>query len=605
MKQKILLVIIGAAFLAGCTKSPTNVLPTNAYSTANYPNSLDGLNSVLAGCYSDLRDANLYGFNLLPKALASATHTCNAPTEDAYWNEMGTNNVSIQNTYVDGAWQALFVGVKNCNVLLDAAGFYQKTYAHPTDQPSIDLIRGQAYFMRAFYYFNLENYFGEDHILNPSATDTLGVPIFTAVPTSLGEAQKPRSSIKAVWALIESDLTQAAALLKGQVWTGQDVDRVTEWSAKALLGKAYVFTQDYTDAKTVLLDVINNSGKSLMDYTTYANSFVGITSAKANSEALFEMNIDGTANGNGYGIYGTVPNSTSIMGLIWPPFCLGGDGTEANAQPLGYGNEVMHDKSVRRFGWTMPNYTLVSNPDYNAAKGPGETNPQQTIDPAYKAAALAARTNLTVDPRLFVNALEPQVDSVEPDGKTFVKVSHPNYYLNGPNDLAFSCRKYAPIFNNINNLGPADVSDIYFIRLAEVYLLYAEASMNSGDNPTALEYLNRVKRRAYGLPSGTPSAIDYKSLTDQTPAASANDPVLGHNPLYYERWAELFNEGEWWFDICRWHLGESEAAFYVTALNNTSASNTLTFNTANYAWPIPLNEINTNPQITKQQNPGY
>ena len=603
MKQKICIVLLGLSILSGCTKSPSNVLPTNAYSQVNFPNTLDGLNSVLAAAYSNLRDGNLYGFNLLPKALASATHTCNAPTEDPYWNEMGGNNISVANTYVDGAWQAFFDGVKNCNVTLAAADFYQTTYSHPTDLPTINLIRGQAYFMRAFYYFNLENFFGEDHILSPSATDTLGVPIFTTLPTSLAASQQPRSSIKSVWALIESDLNQAATLLKGQVWTGPDVDRVTEWSAKSLLGKAYVFTGDYADAKTVLTDVITNSGKSLMDYGDYAYSFVG--GSKVNSEAIFEMNIDSTGNGNGYGIYGTVPNSTTIMGLIWPPWCLGGDGTEANSQALGYGNEVVHDKSVLRFGWTLGNYTLVANPNFNASQSPSQNNPKLTIDPVYKAKALAARSNGSVDPRLFINALEPQIDSVMPDGKNWFKVAHPSYYLNGAGDLAFSERKYAPVYNNVNNYGPADCSDIYFIRLAEVYLLYAEACMNSGDNPDALEYINRVRRRAYGYPVATASAIDYKSLTDQTPAAAAGDPVLGTNPLYYERWAELFNEGEWWFDICRWHLGPSEAAYYQTAINNTVASGVLSFNTANYAWPIPLNEINTNPQIAKQQNPGY
>jgi hypothetical protein len=128
--------------------------------------------------------------------------------------------------------------------------------------------------------------------------------------------------------------------------------------------------------------------------------------------------------------------------------------------------------------------------------------------------------------------------------------------------------------------------------------------MNTGDNADALEYLNKVKRRAYSLPVNSPSAIDYKNLTDQTSAANAGDPVLGNNPLYYERWAELFNEGEWWFDICRWHLGDSEAAFYKQADNWTAGA--LMFNDHMYAWPIPLNELNSNPQIaTPQQNPGY
>jgi hypothetical protein len=139
------------------------------------------------------------------------------------------------------------------------------------------------------------------------------------------------------------------------------------------------------------------------------------------------------------------------------------------------------------------------------------------------------------------------------------------------------------------------------LRLADVYLLYAEASINTADPVTGLEYINKVKRRAYGLPVDGPSAVDYASLTSATSAAAAGDAVLGNNPLYYERWAELFNEGQWWQDICRWHLGKSEAAFYVKNM----ATSTLSFPDKSYAWPIPLLETNANAKISGQQNPGY
>ena len=88
-----------------------------------------------------------------------------------------------------------------------------------------------------------------------------------------------------------------------------------------------------------------------------------------------------------------------------------------------------------------------------------------------------------------------------------------------------------------------------------------------------------------------------------TAASFSGDPVLGNNPLYYERWAELFNEGQWWFDVCRWHLGQSEAAFYVTA--RTLSGNNFQWNDKAYAWPIPLTEINSNPKVANQQNPKY
>lgn len=607
MYKKIFLPILIVVAFVGCKKDPTLVSPTDSYSTNNYPASLNDLNSVLAPCYSNLRDPNLFGFTFLTKALANITHTANSIYNgDQAWNEMAAENLSVTNTYVTQAWTSLYTGVKNCNVALNAADFYSEHYAQPQDQSAVDAIRGQAYFLRAFYYFQLECYFGEDWVPNPTAADTLGVPVFTSLPGNLAAAQRPRSSIKTVWALIESDLEQAASLLKGQVWTGNDIGRVTEWSAKGLLGKALVFTKDWNNAKTVLLDVINNSGKSLMPYDKYRNSFIGISADEFNEESLFEINIDQDSKGD-YGVYGDNPNSTAINGLIWCPWALGYDGTEANSLPLGYGNEILHDKNVLRFGFNIGSYSLVSNPNYDPNYKPADNGyistkwPQNVMDPTYKQKSLAVRVNKECDPRLFVNGLQPWVDSVIYDPSAgYMWVSRPNFYANQSDKYGWSIRKNSPIFNNINNTGPADAANIYLLRLADVYLLYAEACENTGDEVNALAYLNKVKRRAYGYPVNTPSAIDYKSMTDQTSAI--DDPVLGKNPLYYERWAELFNEGQWWFDVCRWHIGPSEAAYYGTALNLTS---TISWNDKTYAWPIPLNEFNSNPEMAGQQNPGY
>lgn len=608
MYNKIFAIILVAAVtITGCKEDPELVGPRDQYSTSNYPATLADVESVLAPCYSNLRDQNLYGFNYLTKMMANATHTGSAAYSDDNWKGfISVDVMAPSNGFVSGVWQALYAGVKNCNVALAGADFFEKNYAKPGDLQQLSYIRGQAYFMRAYYYFWLENLYGEDYILNPAAKDTLGVPIFAGLPASFEATQQPRSAINRVWGLIESDLLQSAALLKGKVWTGNDVGRVTEWSAKSLLGKSYVFRKDWARAKPVLKDVIDNSGKTLMPYAKYRDAFIGLTANEFNEESIFELNIDMDSKG-GYGVYSDAANATSINGLIWPPYALGLDGTENASLPLGYGGNIgLHDKNVLRFGYSEGTYTLVNNPAYNSTKPASYTNPQKVMDPVYKAKALAVRANKTADPRLYVNTLQPWVDSVKRDGQNWYPVSRPSYIM-GDTDLntkyGWSFRKYTPVFNDINNVGPADGANIYVIRLADVFLLYAEACANSGETGTALEYINKVKRRAYGYAINAASPVDYTSLTGETMAKKAGDPVLGNNPLYYERWAELFNEGHWWFDMCRWHLGASEAAFYVTArvLNGVP----FTWNNRSYAWPIPLTEMNANPKMAGQQNPNY
>lgn len=604
MFKKIYIGLSVVILIAGCTKDPVNVSPTNVYSTNTYPTSVSDLESVLASCYSNLRDPGLFGFNFLPKALSNSMHTVNSSYPgDQAWNEMANTNLSVGNSHSSDAWAALSAGVKNCNVVLNAVNFYNSKFARTTDQQAVDYIRGQAYFLRAYYYFQLESLFGESYMTSGGAGgDKMGMILYDALPTSLDSTQKARNSVKDTWAFIINDLKQSAALLKGVSWSGNDIGRVTDWSAKALLGKAYVFTQDWADAKTTLLDVIQNSGKSLMPYTKYHDAFNGNSSNEFNEESLFELNIDPDAKG-GYGIYSPAANAAAINGLIWAPFSLGGDGTEAAAFPLGYGNEFFHDQNVLRFGYSIgSNYVLVPNPAYDTAIGPKYNNPRMIMDPVYKQQALQVRTNQTADPRLFVNALQPWIDSVRFDGIHWAPAAKPNFFAGNVNVYGWGMRKYAPVNYNENvglGNGVADAWNYYLLRLADVYLLYAEASINSGDNATGLEYLNKVKRRAYGFDINSPSPVDYKSLTDKTVAIS--DPVLGSNPMYYERWAELFNEGHWWFDVCRWRIGKSEAAYYGTAINVQGPFQW--DDGKSYVWPIPINEINSNSKI--KQNPGY
>ncbi|MDB5031699.1 RagB/SusD family nutrient uptake outer membrane protein [Mucilaginibacter sp.] len=606
MLKYIYTAALAVILITGCKKSPVNVGPTNAYDATRYPSTLADLQSVLVSCYANLRDQGIYGFHFLPKALSNSMHTINSEYNgDPAWNEMANTNLSVSNQYSGEAWQALYTGVKNCNVAISAANQY--TTQHPglsaADKQTVNLILGQAYCLRGWYYMELECLFGESYMTAGGANgDKMGVPIYTALPAGLAETQLARSSVKDVWTLIESDLQKAATLLKGKAWGSTELARVTEWSAKGLLGKAYVYTQDWTNAKTTLLDVITNSEKVLMPFDTYQNAFNG--SNKLNSESLFELYIDQDSKG-GYGIYSGAANSSTINGLIWAPRTFGGyngstpfNGTETQTQALGYPNEFFHDKNVTRFGFTLgSNYTLVANPKYNASVGPTFYNQQLTIDPVYKQNALQIRTDKTADPRLFVNALQPWIDSVKFDGNTWAKVSKADVYVGDPTKYGWSVKKYAPIDYNENSIN-SDKWDYYILRLADVYLLYAEAAIKGGDAITGLEYINKVKRRAYSYPINSPSPVDYLTLTSPT---SATDPVLGTNPLYYERWAELFNEGSWWFDVCRWRIGQSEATYYASALNVNGA---LQWSDAkSYTWPIPLNEINSNSKI--KQNPGY
>jgi hypothetical protein len=606
MCKKIFTAILALILLAGCKKDPSMVAPTDRVSTGSFPNTLAELNTVLNPAYGNLKSIGLYGFELMPKALENSVHAGDANYNgDAAWNEMTANNLSVTNGKSQNAWTALYAGVTVCNVTLEAADFFEANKATPAQKADIDAVRGQAKFFRAFYYMHLETLFGEAYIKAGGVNEgKKGVPLYTEVPKNVAATQQPRATTKAVWDFIKKDLQDAALLLDNKVWGATEIARVTEWSAKALLGKAYVFTEDWANAKTTLLDVITNSGKTLMPYAKYRNAFNGNQANEFNEESLFELNVDPDNRGN-YGPWGGTPNASTLNGVIWSPYILSLAGTETGSRPLGYGGNLgVHDKNITRFGYPLGYYTLVANPAFNNALPPSPSNPAQIMDPAYRVQAQAVRTNKTADPRLYVNLVQPWLDVINVDWegspRVDVPVSKPDYLAGQPNTYGWGFRKYAAIDYHLNIVN-YDKWNWYFLRMADVYLLYAEAAIGSNDLVTGLEYINKVHRRAYDLPINGPSVRDYASLSAATPAIA--DPVLGTNPLRYERWAELFHEGHWWFDVCRWRLGPQEAAFYGTARNLTTP---LTFNEGkSYSWPIPLTEFNANAQIAGQQNPGY
>jgi hypothetical protein len=602
MLKKLTFPLLTALLVVGCTKDPSDISQPDKFSSASYPASLSALSGVLTPTYANLRSYELNGFQLLVKDFACSEHAADlAYGGETSWTELALNHLSVNNSYASDLWKGLYSGVKDANVFLERADFYEKNSMPAAEQKSVNTLRGEAYFLRAWYYFQLECFYGEKYVTASGGGDKMGVPLYTSIPGTLDATQQPRATARAVWDQIISDLQKSADLLHGVQRTGADQGRVTEWAAKSLLGKAYVFTQDWAKAKPVLLDVITNSGKTLMPYAKFRNAFNAQSANEFNEESLFEINVDRTTAGYGIFVDGANANLTTSQGLIWSPSLLGDDGTENGPNNnLGYGNEFIHDKNLLRYGYNLPIYSLVPNPKYNASKPASPTNIPQVIDPVTKQKSLDMRRNKTTDPRLYVAALQPWVDSVSRDGATYRPVVKYSGIGGGIKQYfqGWSLKKFTTTDNNIFAYSAADGANYYLLRLADVYLLYAEASQQSGDATMALEYLNKVHRRAYGQPINSASSFDYKSLTDKTMATDAN---LSNNPLYYERWAELFDEGHWWFDVCRWRIGSGEAAYYATTL--PTGGKIEWDDTRSYAWPIPNSEISTNSKIV--QNPGY
>lgn len=134
-------------------------------------------------------------------------------------------------------------------------------------------------------------------------------------------------------------------------------------------------------------------------------------------------------------------------------------------------------------------------------------------------------------------------------------------------------------------------NDLPVYRFADVLLLYAEAAARSEGqvSPAALEALNQVRRRAYGLIPDQTSDVDYE-LTGLT-ADSFVDLVIK------ERGYEFLYEGKRWLELKR--TGKVEELVAYGKKKTVSPKHLL--------WPIPVSEMNYNNALdpSKDQNPGY
>jgi hypothetical protein len=136
---------------------------------------------------------------------------------------------------------------------------------------------------------------------------------------------------------------------------------------------------------------------------------------------------------------------------------------------------------------------------------------------------------------------------------------------------------------NGQSLDYSDI-DVPIFRLAEIYLIYAEATLRNGaggDNTLALQYINKIRERAYGNTSGDVSSIDLNFILD-------------------ERARELYWEGFRRTDLIRY--GKFVSASYLWPWKGGVKSGT-GVQDFRKLYPLPTSDLSANPNLV--QNPGY
>ena len=167
-------------------------------------------------------------------------------------------------------------------------------------------IIGEAKFIRAYSYFNLVNVFGK-------------VPLKLLPPLTQEAIHVALSEPSAVYQQIEKDLTDAVAVLPVS-YTTSDLGRVTKGAALAMLGKASLYQQKWTEAIGYFQQVDDLGIYSLLP--NYADNFK--LAFENSSESVFEIQH----------LAGQIPSTGSGMNQWFAPPGEGGYFFNAPTQSL-------------------------------------------------------------------------------------------------------------------------------------------------------------------------------------------------------------------------------------------------------------------------------
>ena len=142
------------------------------------------------------------------------------------------------------------------------------------------------------------------------------------------------------------------------------------------------------------------------------------------------------------------------------------------------------------------------------------------------------------------------------------------------------------ITTGVSVSGSLSSRNMYYLRLADAILMYAEAVNELNDVPTALANLNKIRQRAgldkwENVHGGVPSQDQLRT------------------EIMLERMRELGFEGWRWFDLKRTGtLLNTVKAYNPDAASNMQAKHVL--------YPIPAKEFENNPRLKPEdQNTGY
>ena len=299
MKTKIYLII----FLATLALNSCGLLDVELNDTLqeeNYFNNEQQMQTALNGVYATLGDSYLYGNYMLGRLGLDADEGYNSYSSDV--GSVSQYLAAPSDTKILSYWRKLYEGINRANLLLENI-----------DKPEMDSvqrlnIKGQAMFLRAYYYSMLVTRFGDVPLV-----------LHLAKSGNADEVLVPQTSTKEIYEFIVSEMTQAAAIVK-DIDMVESPGRVSKSAIWGVLSRVCLYmagqpvndTKRYAEAAYWAKKVIDSNKHALNP--SYKQIFINYAQDIYDyKESIWEVEFWGNNTGNYTNVAGMVGRNNGIL----------------------------------------------------------------------------------------------------------------------------------------------------------------------------------------------------------------------------------------------------------------------------------------------------